>query len=71
MYEQIFRRVIEASQNNSLTFFVGAGVSAVSGAPKWSDLIDAMYDELGHTPKGSYTSDEYLRIPQIYYYSIN
>lgn len=71
MYEKEFRRIIEASQNNSLTFFVGAGVSTVSGAPKWSDLIDAMCIELGRTPQNTYTSDEYLRIPQMYYYSIN
>ena len=71
MYENIFRRIIEASQNNSLTFFVGAGVSAVSGAPKWSDLIDAMCTELGLEPQKSYTSDDYLRVPQMYFYSIN
>lgn len=71
MYEKIFRRIVDASQNNSLTFFVGAGVSAVSGAPKWSDLIEAMCNELGCTPKSSYISDEYLRIPQMFYYSIN
>ena len=71
MYEEIFKRITEAAQNNSLTFFVGAGVSAVSGAPKWSDLIDSMCLELGDTPKGKYTSDECLRIPQMYYYSIN
>lgn len=71
MYEQIFQRIIDASQNNSLTFFVGAGVSALSNAPKWSDLIDDMCRELECEPKGKYTSDEYLRIPQMYYYSIN
>ena len=71
MYEQVFQRIINASQNNSLTFFVGAGVSALSGAPKWSQLIDDICHELGKEPKGDYTSDEYLRIPQMYYYSID
>lgn len=71
MYKKIFKRIIEASQNNSLTFFVGAGISAVSGAPNWLNLINAMSSELGRKPKDSYTSDEYLRIPQMYYYSIN
>lgn len=71
MYKEIFKRIIEASQNNSLTFFVGAGVSAVSGAPKWLDLINAICNELGRKPQKQYTSDEYLRIPQMYYYSIN
>lgn len=71
MYEQIFKRIIDASQNNSLTFFVGAGVSAVSGAPKWSDLINDMCKELGYSPQESYSSDDFLRIPQMYYYSID
>lgn len=71
MYEEIFQRIVNASQNNSLTFFVGAGVSALSNAPKWSDLIDDMCRELGREPKEEYTSDEYLRIPQMYYYSID
>ena len=71
MYEEIFQRIVNASQNNSLTFFVGAGVSALSNAPKWSDLIDDMCRELGREPKEEYTSDEYLRIPQMYYYYID
>ena len=71
MYKQVFQRIINASQNNSLTFFVGAGVSALSNAPKWSDLINDICRELGWESKEEYTSDEYLRIPQMYYYSID
>lgn len=71
MYEQVFQRIINASQNNSLTFFVGAGVSALSNAPKWSDLINDICRELGRESKEEYTSDEYLSIPQMYYYSID
>ena len=33
MYEKELQRILTASQNNALTFFVGAGVSALSGAP--------------------------------------
>lgn len=72
MYEEVFRRIMQASQNNSLTFFVGAGISKLSGAPGWSELIDDICLEMGKTPKGDgYTSDELLQIPQMYYYSIN
>ena len=71
MYKQVFQRIIDASQNNSLTFFVGAGVSALSDAPKWSDLINDICREMGREPNAEYTSDEYLRIPQMYYYSID
>ena len=35
MYKDLFKRIIEASQTESLTFFVGAGISKLSDAPKW------------------------------------
>ena len=35
MYEEAYKRIINASQNHSLSFFVGAGVSSLSGAPSW------------------------------------
>ena len=41
MYEKELQRILNASQNNALTFFVGAGVSALSGAPTWKALIHA------------------------------
>lgn len=70
MYEMEFKRIVEASRKNSLTFFVGAGVSALSNAPSWSTLIDGICSRIGRTSQGSYSSDECLRIPQIFYYSI-
>ena len=70
MYEKEIERILDASQKNALTFFVGAGVSALSGAPTWKKLIDAICDELGHKKKSEYSSDEYLQIPQMYYYSL-
>ena len=42
MYEKELQRILTASQNNALTFFVGAGVSALSGAPTWR----IMYNKL-------------------------
>jgi len=70
MYEREFQRIINASQNNALTFFVGAGVSAISGAPTWKGLIQAISDKLGQARKDEYSSDEYLQIPQMFYYSL-
>lgn len=70
MYQELFKRIVEASQTESLTFFVGAGVSKLSNAPKWSELIDAFSDSLGRDKKSNYSNEEYLSIPQMYYYSI-
>ena len=55
MYRDIFKRIIEASQTESLTFFVGAGISKLSNAPKWSELIDAFCDNLGRAKKSDYS----------------
>ena len=71
MYTDLFKRITRASQNKSLTFFVGAGVSKLSNAPKWSELIDAFCDTMGKPKKNPYSSEDYLSIPQMYYYSIN
>lgn len=68
---EIFHRIAEAAKKNTLTFFVGAGVSKLSGVPKWSELIDAFCDELGIPKKPSYNSEDYLAIPQKYFYSIS
>ena len=70
MYERELQRILNASQNNALTFFVGAGVSALSGAPTWKGLINAICDKLGQRKKNEYSSDEYLQIPQMLYYSL-
>ncbi|MBR5949628.1 MAG: SIR2 family protein, partial [Clostridia bacterium] len=71
MYKEQLKRILEASQKNALTFFVGAGVSTLSGTPTWKDLINAICDEMGYEKKENYSSDEYLQIPQMLYYSLN
>lgn len=54
--------------NNRLVIFVGAGVSANSGCPSWSRLIDKFADELGIASEDRKESIEYyLKIPQFYY----
>ena len=70
MYEKELQRILNASQNNALTFFVGAGVSTLSKAPTWKELINAICDKLGRAQKEEYSSDEYLQIPQMFYYSL-
>lgn len=55
-------------ENNRLVIFVGAGVSANSGCPSWSTLIDRFAEGLGIDPKDRKESTEYyLKIPQLYY----
>lgn len=71
MYEEAYKRIIKASQNHSLSFFVGAGVSSLSGAPSWKKLIQQICEQINQPVKDSYSSDENLRIPQIFYHSIN
>lgn len=64
----------KASQHGKLTFFVGAGVSKLSKYPDWKELTNKFSIELGLDIKGegeNYTTEEYLSIPQKYYYSIN
>lgn len=70
-YEDEFQRIIEASENHTLSFFVGAGVSSLSGAPSWKKLIQEICKQIDYTVKEDYSSDENLRIPQIFYHSIN
>lgn len=68
LYSEEFKRIIEASHTNTLTFFVGAGVSALSGAPNWTQLINQICSKLSlGKPQKKYSWEECLRIPQIYY----
>lgn len=71
MYKNELDKILEASRKGTLSFFVGAGVSKLSNAPTWKELIDAICIELGRDVKDKYSSDEYLQLPQIYYYSID
>jgi len=63
-----------SSQNGKLTFFIGAGVSRLSEYPSWKGLINVLSEKIGLPIKGEtedYSSNEYLAIPQKYFYSIN
>lgn len=64
--ETSIRKIKEASKNNKLVVFVGAGVSANSGIPTWGELIAEMSKDLGDFDDKKST-DTYLKIPQFYY----
>src|SRR5690625_5167 len=64
------KEISEASKNGKLTIFVGAGVSKLSNYPDWKELTDEFAKKIGIKPKQSYSNEEYLSIPQKYYYSI-
>lgn len=65
--------ILEYKKKKKLAFFVGAGVSAVSNYPSWYDLVKDMADglnykyELDAKGKAIFSSEGYLRIPQVYY----
>ncbi|MEJ9230297.1 SIR2 family protein [Peribacillus butanolivorans] len=60
------KKIKQASENNKLVVFVGAGVSANSGMPTWGQLIEEMSKDLGEFDVAN-TSDIYLKIPQFYF----
>lgn len=70
MYEKELERIVKASRNNTLTFFVGAGISRVSGAPVWDELTNTICEKLALETKKSYSYEESLRIPQMFYASL-
>ncbi len=59
-------KIKEASKNNKLIIFVGAGISANSGIPNWGSLIEEMAHDLGYKEK-NISSDLFLKIPQYYF----
>ncbi|MGG5180999.1 SIR2 family protein [Bacillus sp. MM09(2025)] len=65
---EYIKEITTSSRNGKLVFFVGAGVSTLSDYPQWWRLVDKYHEELyGSSKNGTYSSDELLRIPQIFY----
>jgi NAD-dependent SIR2 family protein deacetylase len=60
------RKIKEASDNNKLVLFVGAGVSANSGVPIWKQVIKKMAEDLG-IKEIEDSIETYLKIPQYYF----
>lgn len=66
--DQYIQALTRASENGNLVFFVGAGVSRISEYPQWWELVNKFHIGLyGDTKDGGYSSDEYLKIPQIFH----
>lgn len=61
------RRLFEASHNNDLVIFVGAGVSINSGVPDWRELIQEFKKSL---PDSVINENDYLKIAQLYKESV-
>ncbi|MDI7740569.1 SIR2 family protein [Lysinibacillus fusiformis] len=55
----------EAKDANKLVIFIGAGVSANSGLPSWTNLVKVFAKKLGIDR--DLNTDDYLRIPQYFY----
>lgn len=65
--EKELKEIAEASRNNKLVFFIGAGFSKLSETeltkiPSWGELIDELKEDLGHPAES-----DYLKIAQLYY----
>lgn len=60
------KKIKEASENNKLVIFVGAGVSANSGVPTWNQLIKELGKDLGDFDLDN-SLDLYMKIPQYYF----
>ncbi|WP_373482001.1 SIR2 family protein [Acetobacterium sp.] len=67
MVSNKIKLIYEASKKEALTFFVGAGISKISGIPNWNELIKSISGELGIN---KFDTGDYLTIPQMYYYQI-
>lgn len=57
------RSIYEASRNNDLVVFVGAGVSVNSGVPDWGQLIDEFKKTL---PESVQEEHDFLKVAQLY-----
>jgi hypothetical protein len=61
------KKVREAMDNNKLVVFVGAGVSANSNLPSWSELIKEICKSLGIDCNKQMNAEDFMRIAQYYY----
>lgn len=71
---QIIKEVNKYREEEKLAFFVGAGVSKMSGCPSWSELVLSMAEEIGYesykvdkSGNPILSSEELLKIPQMYF----
>lgn len=72
--EQIIKEIKHYQVKEKLAFFVGAGVSKMSDSPLWSELVLSMAEEIEYNSYNldkngnpQLSSEELLKIPQMYY----
>ena len=65
----ILKDINNYREKDKLTFFVGAGISRVSGCVGWNELVKEMANDIeyGFERETGFTTEEYLKIPQIFY----
>ena len=70
----LIKEINEYREKKKLVFFIGAGVSKISEYPSWAELVLSMADEIGYDSyiidkdgKPRLSSEEFLKIPQMYY----
>lgn len=67
MIEDAIEKINLYMKQDKISVFIGAGVSRLVGYPTWNELVRCMVGELdGVEYKDSYSTDELLRIPQMY-----
>jgi hypothetical protein len=64
LFKSDIRRISDASRNDKLVIFVGAGASSNSGIPNWDSLIKSLSKELPEIITKRET--DYLKISQLY-----
>ena len=62
---QYIKDIQQASQQNKLVIFVGAGASMDAGVPGWGDFAGELAKSLPESIQSTYKHD-YLRLAQIY-----
>lgn len=67
LYNETRRIIREAKDRNRLVLFVGAGASADSGMPLWSDAVKRIAERISMTEIDA--TNDALKIPQYYYNS--
>ena len=73
--QSIKQKIQEYQEKNKIVFFVGSGVSAISGMPNWKQLVIEIANKVGYKLQKNgddyfISSNEYLKIPQIFYDSL-
>ena len=66
--DRSIHKIITASKQGRLVFFIGAGCSALSGYPSWFNLVNEFHKKLygRDADKEKLSDQDYIRIPQMF-----